>query len=74
MLKAGILTEGELTLSDEGVVPQGSLCSPIFSNIVAHYVIDEWLEDTVKPLMNGNVRLSAMRMTWLSAVDTKRMQ
>lgn len=55
MLKAGILTEGELTVSDEGV-PQGSLCSPIFSNIVAHYVIDEWLEDTVKPLMKGNLK------------------
>ena len=53
--KSGILSEGELTVSDEGV-PQGSLCSPIFSNIVAHYVIDEWLEDTVKPLMKGNVR------------------
>jgi len=55
MLKAGILTEGELTMSDEGV-PQGSLCSPICSNIVAHYVIDEWLEDTVKPLMKGNLK------------------
>lgn len=55
MLKAGMLTEGELRMSDEGV-PQGSLCSPIFSNIVAHYVIDDWLEDIVKPLMKGNVR------------------
>lgn len=55
MLKAGILAEGELTVSDEGV-PQGSLCSPIFSNIVAHYVIDEWLEETVKPLMKGTVK------------------
>jgi RNA-directed DNA polymerase len=55
MLKAGILAEGELTVSDEGV-PQGSLCSPIFSNIVAHYVIDEWLDDTVRPLMRGEIK------------------
>jgi RNA-directed DNA polymerase len=55
MLKAGILTEGELKISDEGV-PQGSLCSPICSNIVAHYVIDEWLEDTVKPLTKGTLK------------------
>jgi RNA-directed DNA polymerase len=55
MLKAGILADGELTMSDEGV-PQGSLCSPICSNIVAHYVIDEWIEDIVKPLMKGNVK------------------
>lgn len=55
MLKAGILAEGALTMSDEGV-PQGSLCSPIFSNIGAHYVIDEWIEDTVKPLMKGTLK------------------
>ncbi|MEI6756149.1 MAG: group II intron reverse transcriptase/maturase, partial [bacterium] len=55
MLRAGILAEGELSISDEGV-PQGSCCSPAFSNIVAHHVIDEWLEDTVKPLMKGTVK------------------
>ena len=55
MLRSGIVAEGELTVSDEGV-PQGSCCSPIFSNIVAHHVIDEWLEDTVKPLMSGTVK------------------
>ena len=43
-----------MTVSDEGV-PQGSLCSPICSNIVAHHVIDEWIEDIVKPLMSGTV-------------------
>lgn len=56
MLKAGILSEGELLMSDEGV-PQGSLCSPILSNIVAHHVIDEWLEDTVKPLTRGTLKV-----------------
>jgi group II intron reverse transcriptase/maturase len=55
MLRSGILAEDELTVSDEGV-PQGSCCSPIFSNIVAHYVIDEWLEETVTPLMSGTVK------------------
>lgn len=55
MLKAGVLVDDELTVSDEGV-PQGSCCSPIFSNIVAHYVIDIWLEETVKPLMKGMVK------------------
>ncbi len=55
MLKAGIVAEGELSVSDEGV-PQGSCASPIFSNIVAHHVIDEWLEVIVKPLMKGMVK------------------
>lgn len=52
MLKSGILTQGELTISEEGV-PQGSCASPILSNIYAHYVIDLWLEEVVKPLTDG---------------------
>jgi group II intron reverse transcriptase/maturase len=55
MLRAGILAEGEFKVSDEGV-PQGSCCSPVLSNIVAHHVIDEWLEGTVNPLMKGTVK------------------
>lgn len=56
MLKAGVLAEGELEVSDEGV-PQGSCSSPVLSNIVAHYVIDTWLEETVKPLTAGEIRV-----------------
>ena len=55
MLKAGILAEGELLVSDEGV-PQGSCCSPVLANIVAHYVIDEWMEHTVAPLTKGRIK------------------
>jgi len=55
MFKAGILRDGELSMSEEGVV-QGAICSPALSNVFAHYVIDEWLEETVKPLMAGTVR------------------
>jgi group II intron reverse transcriptase/maturase len=56
MLKAGVLSEGELTVSDEGV-PQGSICSPILANIFAHYVIDEWFEEVVKKHCTGKVEL-----------------
>lgn len=55
MFKTGVLSEGELVVSDEGV-PQGSCCSPVLANIYAHYVINEWLEDTVKPLMQGKIQ------------------
>ena len=56
MFKAGVLTEGELSYDDEGVV-QGSACSPTLANIFAHEVIDEWMEETVKPLCAGTVKM-----------------
>ncbi len=54
MFKSGVLAEGELRVSDEGVV-QGSLCSPILANIFAHHVIDVWLEDVVKTHCAGRI-------------------
>lgn len=56
MFKAGVLSEGELKMSDDGV-PQGSICSPILSNVFAHYVIDVWIQDEIKPKCKGKVQL-----------------
>lgn len=56
MFKAGVLAEGEMIISDEGV-PQGSGCSPIIANIFAHEVIDEWIEKTVKAHCEGKVKM-----------------
>lgn len=56
MFKAGILVEGELTMSDEGV-PQGSVCSPIIANIFANEVIDLWFKDTVKAHCASEVKM-----------------
>ncbi len=56
MFKAGILSKGELFINDEGV-PQGSMCSPVLANIFAHYVIDDWFENTVKTHCAGKVEL-----------------
>jgi group II intron reverse transcriptase/maturase len=56
MIKSGVLTEGELKISEEGV-PQGSICSPVLSNIFAHYAIDTWVEEMVKPACKGSVGL-----------------
>ena len=52
MFKAGVLSEGDLTISDEGV-QQGSICSPILSNIFAHYVVDVWIKEMVQPNCKG---------------------
>ena len=56
MFKAGILSEGELSVSEEGVV-QGSTCSPILANIFAHYAIDIWIKEMVIPNCKGTVSL-----------------
>lgn len=56
MFKSGVLTDGELIISDEGV-PQGSGCSPIIANIFAHVVIDDWMEKTVKMHCAGKVKM-----------------
>jgi len=56
MLKAGVLSDGELRITDEGS-PQGNVASPVLSNIFGHYVIDCWFEDVVKLHVKGPVEL-----------------
>lgn len=56
MFKSGVLADGEMRVSEEGV-SQGSICSPILSNIFAHYAIDTWIEEMVKPACKGTVAL-----------------
>ena len=56
MFKSGTLADGTLTVSEEGVV-QGSPASPVIANIYAHYVIDEWFQETVKSHCKGRVEL-----------------
>ena len=42
-LRAGVLEEGRLTVSEEGT-PQGGSASPLLANIYLHYVFDLWTE------------------------------
>ena len=56
MLKSGVLSDGELKVTEEGVC-QGSACSPILANIFAHHVIDEWFQEVVKRSCAGKVEL-----------------
>ena len=56
MFKAGVLSNDDLRITDEGV-PQGSICSPVLANIYAHYAIDTWVEKMVKPHCKGKVEL-----------------
>lgn len=56
MFKAGVLSKDDLKISDEGVM-QGSICSPILSNIFAHYALDLWIQDEIKLSYKGKVQL-----------------
>ncbi len=52
MLKAGILEDGLVRASTEGT-PQGSILSPLLSNIYLHYVLDLWFEHRFKRSCQG---------------------
>ena len=51
MLKSGILEDG-LTQATEQGTPQGSMLSPLLSNIYLHYVLDLWLSRRVRPAVS----------------------
>jgi len=52
MLKAGIMEDGLVKASEEGT-PQGSILSPLLSNIYLHYVLDQWFSRVVRPRCRG---------------------
>jgi RNA-directed DNA polymerase len=55
-LKAGVLEDGVIEASEEGV-PQGGSISVVLSNLYLHYVLDLWFERVVKPRLQGEAYL-----------------
>src|SRR5712692_2221024 len=52
MLKSGIMEDGLVRASDEGV-PQGGNLSPLLSNVYLHYTLDLWFERRFKRTCRG---------------------
>ena len=51
-LKAGTMESGNISYPDQGT-QQGSVISPLLSNIYLHYVLDEWFSEQIQPLLKG---------------------
>jgi group II intron reverse transcriptase/maturase len=56
MLKAGIMEEGQVEAAEVGT-PQGSILSPVLSNVYLHYVLDIWFQRRVRRHGRGEAYL-----------------
>jgi len=52
MLKAGLMEDGLTRATVEGT-PQGSILSPLLSNVYLHYALDLWFQHKVRPACRG---------------------
>jgi RNA-directed DNA polymerase len=51
-IQTGVIEEGRMLVSETGT-GQGQTISPLLANIYLHYVLDEWVENEVKPRLRG---------------------
>jgi RNA-directed DNA polymerase len=55
-LKSGVMEQGQLRASEEGV-PQGGNISPVLANVYLHYALDLWFEKVYRKSCKGKAKL-----------------
>jgi group II intron reverse transcriptase/maturase len=70
MLKSGIMEDGLVIASDQGT-PQGSILSPLLSNIYLHYALDLWFSRRVSRQSLGKAYLFRFADDFLACFQYK---
>ncbi len=68
-LKAGVMENGVVILTDDGV-PQGGPVSPVLSNIYLHYVLDLWFERRFRKTCRGYAELTRFADDYVAVFET----
>jgi group II intron reverse transcriptase/maturase len=69
-LKAGVMEEGEISISDKRTV-QGGVISPLLSNVYLHYTLDLWFERIFRKSCLGTARLTRFADDYVACFQNK---